>query len=83
MVSKIYDPFVKDLMNECLKGTSAKELNNKVCAYFVSDSTKTKKNDQGKTTSEVLIDNKDNRHLKLKICGDGKSATTTLNDILL
>ena len=80
VVSKIYDSFVKDLMNECLNGTSSTNLNKKVCAYFVSDSTKTKKNED-KTTSEVLIDNKGNRHLKLKICGDEKSPTTTLKEL--
>ena len=79
VVSTKYDSFVKDLMNACLNSSDV--LNKKVCAYFVSDSTKTTKDDQGKTTSEVLTDNKDNRHLKLKICGDAKSATTTLKEL--
>jgi hypothetical protein len=81
VVSTKYDDFVKDLMNECLKGTSSNELNKKVCAYFVSDSTKTTKDGSGKTTSAVLKDSAGNYHLKLKICGDGKSPTTTLQEL--
>jgi len=78
---KNYDPFVSDLMKECLTGTTSNELNKKVCALFVSDSTKTDTSKEIGSQSEVLTDKDGYRHLKLKICGDPSKPTTTLKEL--
>ena len=69
-VSTNYKSYISDLMNACLN--SGNVLNKKVCAYFVSKSD---------ALHDVFTDNTGNHHLKLKICGDGKSATTTLKEL--
>jgi hypothetical protein len=66
-----YNSYIKDLMNACLS-LKDDNLNKKVCAYFVSKSD---------TSHDVFTDSAGNYHLKLKICGDGKSQTTTLKEL--
>jgi O-acetyl-ADP-ribose deacetylase (regulator of RNase III) len=78
---KNYDPFVSDLMKECLTGTTSNDLSKKVCALFVSDSTKTDTSKEKGSQSEVLTDKGGYRHLKLKICGDSTTKTTTLKEL--
>ena len=81
-VSTQYDSFISTIMTECLK-LGDDNLNKKVCAYFVSDSTKTKSGGPGKTTSDVFTDKAKNYHLKLKICGSGDDSapTATLEEL--
>ena len=69
-VSTNYKSYISDLMNACLN--SGNVLNKKVCAYFVSKSHE---------AHDVFTDSTGNYHLKLKICGDGTSATTTLKEL--
>lgn len=71
-VAKNYKSYIKDLMNACLSLKDNNNLNKKVCAYFVSKSD---------TPHNVFTDSAGNYHLKLKICGDGKSPTTTLQEL--
>jgi hypothetical protein len=75
VVENEYDPFVSDLMKECRKSSK------NVCAYFVSDSTKTDTTADPGKRSGVFIDKDKNHHLKLKICGNSDAATTTLKDL--
>jgi hypothetical protein len=76
-----YDHFVSDLMKDCMGSSS--DLRKKVCAYFVSDTLQKDPLKPKGNQSQVFIDSKGYRHLKLKICSSSIKGqpTTTLKDL--